>query len=195
MYDKLSKVKLLFLDVDNTALCLKMYNNNGINDKESGNRIIGVLDDQEWMAYNIKNNAYVYCEAPRPLVNLVNYVKSNGGMIYGLTECKNSFEYNSKYNRLKECYEGNFLHHGELISVSTRHDKVPVMEMIAERDEVPYDEIMFIDDSYLEVMEAHEKGFIGMHTTEALMRFDDMDNIHTNGVNAPCNFENETQEV
>lgn len=182
MIRRINKVKALFLDVDNTALCLKMYDYNGLNDKEHGERIIGILDDKEWMEYNIKNNAYIYCEAPKQIYNLVTYIKNNGGTIYGLTECKNSFEYNAKYNRLKECYEGNFLHHGELISVHTRHDKVPVMQMIAERDNLNMDEIMFIDDSFLEIMEAHNIGILSMHTTEALLRFDDMTNISTKGI-------------
>ena len=188
MIDRVNKIKALFLDVDNTALCLKMYNYNGINDKKLGERIIGILDDKEWMEYNIKNNAYVYCEAPKPIFNLVNYIKERGGNIYGLTECKNSFEYNAKFNRLKECYDGSFLHHGELISVHTRHDKVPVMQMIAERDKLSLDEIMFIDDSYLEIMEAHKEGILGMHTTEALMRFDDMTNISTKGIGKQSNY-------
>jgi len=172
---KLDKIKALFLDVDNTALCLKMYDYNGLNDKENGNRIVGILDDKEWMAYNIKNNAYIYCKAPEALVSLVNFLKAKGVMIYGLTECKNSFEYNSKFNRLRECYDGNFLHHGELISVHTRHDKVAVMQMIAERDNLSLEEIMFIDDSYYEVMEAASAGLFGMHTTEALERFSNME--------------------
>ena len=190
MNEKLKKIKALFLDVDNTALCLKMYDYNGVNDKEKGERIIGIVDDMEWMQYNIKNNAYVYCEAPKPIYNLVNYVKSNGGKVYGLTECKNSFEYNAKFNRLKECYEGNFLHHGDLISVHSRHDKVPVMRMIAERDNLQLNEIMFIDDSYFEIMESHKIGILGMHTTEALMRFDDMNNISTKGIGKPSNYKN-----
>ena len=189
MIDKINNIKALFLDVDNTALCLKMYDKDGINDKE-GKRIVGIVDDKEWLRYNIRNNAYVYCEAPRQIVNLVNYIKKNGGKIYGLTECKNSFEYNAKFNRLRECYQGNFLHHGELISVNTRHDKVPVMLMIAERDNLQPEEMMFIDDSYFEIMESHEAGIIGMHTTEALMRFDDMSNIHTDGVAIPSNYKN-----
>ena len=184
MRERLNKIKALFLDVDNTALCLKMYDNNGVNDKSSGKRIIGILDDKAWMEYNIKNNAYVYCEAPRQIWNLVQYVKKNGGKVYGLTECKNSFEYNAKYNRLRECYKGSFLHHGELISVHTRHDKIPVMRAIAERDNLSLDEIMFIDDSFYEVMEAHENGMLSMHTVEAMMRFDDKDlkDIRTNGI-------------
>lgn len=188
MVTKLNKIKALFLDVDNTALCIKMYDYNGVNDKQHGERIIGILDDKEWMAYNIRNNAYIYCEAPKPIYNLVNYIKNNGGIIYGLTECKNSFEYNAKFNRLKECYEGNFLHHGELISVHTRHDKVAVMQMIAERDNLDMDEMMFIDDSYMEIMEASTNGILSMHTTEALMRFDDMTNISTKGIGKKSNY-------
>lgn len=189
--DKIDNIKILFLDVDNTALCLKMYDYEGINDKDKGNRIIGVLDDVEWLEYNIRNNAYIYCEAPKQIVNLVNYVTERGGKVYGLTECKNSFEYNSKFNRLKECYEGNFLHHGDLISVDTRHMKVKIMTSIAEREGLNPDEIMFIDDSFFEVMESHKVGILGMHTTEALMRFDDMANIHTKGVGSPSNYKKE----
>lgn len=177
MKNKLKKVKALFIDVDNTGLYLKMYDYNGINDKEHGDRIVGVADDKEWMAYNIKNNAYKYCEAPEPIINIVNFIKNQGGLIYGLTECKNSFEYNSKFNRLKECYSGHFLHHGELISVHTRHDKIPVMQIIAERDNLNPDEIMFIDDSYSEVMEAYTAGMLAVHTTEAMIRFADMSNF------------------
>ncbi len=186
MITQLEKIRALFLDVDNTALCLKMYDDNGMNNKETGKRIIGILDDKEWMEYNIRNNAYVYSEAPVPIHNLVQYVKGNGGCVYGLTECKNSFEYNAKFNRLRECYEGSFEHHGELISVHTRHDKIPVMEMIAARDSLQPEELMFIDDSYFEVMEAWKAGFLSMHTLEAMMRFDDMNDIRTNGIGAPA---------
>jgi hypothetical protein len=191
MKERLDKIKALFLDVDNTALCLKMYNNNGINDKENGERIIGIVDDKEWMEYNIMNNAYIYCEAPIQIYNLVKYITNRGGKVYGLTECKNSFEYNAKFNRLKECYDGNFLHHGDLISVDTRHIKVPVMEMIAKRDNLQLDELMFIDDSYFEIMESHKIGILGMHTTEAMMRFNDMDDIHTNGIGKPSTYKSE----
>lgn len=187
MKEKLDKIKLILIDVDNTGLCLKMYNNNGINDKEHGKRIIGVKDDMEWLKYNIVNNAYKYCEAPVPIVNVVNFVVSNGGLAMGLTECKNSFEYNSKFNRLKECYQGSFLHHGELISVDTRHVKVPVIKMLAEKYELQYDEIMFIDDSYMEVMEAAEIGVIALHTTEAMMRFATMDDLDTKGICVAAN--------
>ncbi len=187
MKEKLDKIKLILIDVDNTGLCLKMYNNNGINDKENGKRIIGVKDDMEWLRYNIFNNAYKYCEAPVPIVNVVKHVVTNGGTAMGLTECKNSFEYNAKFNRLKECYEGSFLHHGELISVDTRHIKVPVIKILAEKYNLQYDEIMFIDDSYMEVMEAGEIGVIALHTTEAMMRFATMDNLDTNGVSVIAN--------
>lgn len=172
--EKIDAIKALFMDVDNTALYLKMYDYNGLNDKENGNRIVGIVEDKEWMKYNIINNAYIYCEAPKAMINIVNYVKANDAMIYGLTECKNSFEYNAKFNRLKECYPGHFLHHGELISVHTRHDKVIVMQIMAEKYNLKPEEIMFIDDSYPEVMEAYTAGMLGMHTTEALIRFDDM---------------------
>ena len=182
MKERLQKIKALFLDVDNTALCLKMYDHHGMNDRENGERIIGILDDKEWMEYNIRNNAYIHCEAPRQIFNLVQAVRSNRGDVYGLTECKNSFEYNAKFNRLKECYQGNFLHHGDLISVHTRHDKVPVMKMIAARDDLQPDEIMFVDDSFYEVMEAHNEGMLGMHTVEAMMRFDDMEDMRTKGM-------------
>lgn len=185
---KLDNIKLLFLDVDNTALCLKMYDNNGENDKKNGSRIIGILDDTEWLEYNINNNAYIHCEAPRQIYNLVKYITENGGRVYGLTECKNSFEYNSKFNRLKECYDGNFLHHGDLISIDTRHMKVKIMTTIAEKENIPIEDVMFIDDSFFEVMESHKVGILGMHTTEALMRFDDMNNIHTKGIGSPSNY-------
>jgi len=182
MKQKLSKIKLILIDVDNTALCLKMYDHNGINDKENGRRVIGVPDPMEWLKYNIVNNAYKHCEAPVPIVNVVNYVVSNGGMAMGLTECKNSFEYNSKFNRLRECYKGSFLHHGELISVDTRHIKVPVIKILAEKYDLAYDEIMFIDDSFMEVMEAAEIGVVAVHTTEAMMRFATMDDLDTKGI-------------
>jgi FMN phosphatase YigB (HAD superfamily) len=180
MKTKVNKIKALFVDVDNTALYIKMYDYNGLNDKERGNRVIGIIDDKEWMAYNIRNNAYLHCEAPRQMINIVNYLRERGVKIYGLTECKNSFEYNAKFNRLKECYPGSFLHHGELISVHTRHDKIPVMQMIMERDNLKADEIMFIDDSYFEVMEAYAAGMLSVHTTEALIRFDDMEDFKEN---------------
>lgn len=182
MKNKLDKIKLILIDVDNTGLCLKMYNNNGINDRLNGKRIIGVKDDMEWLEYNIVNNAYKYCEAPAPIVNVVNYVVKNNGKVMGLTECKNSFEYNSKFNRLKECYEGSFLHHGDLISVDTRHNKVPVIKILAEHYKLKYEEIMFIDDSFMEVMEAAEIGVVAIHTTEAMMRFADMSDFKTNGI-------------
>lgn len=182
MREKLNKIKLILIDVDNTGLCLKMYNNEGINDKENGKRIVGVKDNMEWLEYNIVNNAYKYCEAPLPIVNVVNYIVKNGGKAMGLTECKNSFEYNSKFNRLKECYEGSFLHHGDLISVDTRHVKVPVIKMLAKHLNLKYDEIIFIDDSYTEVMEAADIGVFAIHTTEAMMRFQTMNDLNTNGI-------------
>lgn len=172
MKEKVENIKAVFLDVDNTALCLKMYNCNGINDKENGERLIGILDDNDWLKYNIVNNAYKYCEAPPQLLKLVDYMRSRDAMIYGLTECKNSFEYNAKYNRLRECYPGSFLHHGELISTDRRQEKVKIMKFIAERDNLQLNEIMFIDDSYSEIMEAAEAGIFSIHTTEALVRID-----------------------
>ncbi len=149
-----NNVKLLFLDVDNTALCLKMYDNKGINDKETGSRIMGVFDEKDWLSYNINNNAYQYCVAPIPLHNLVQYLHKRGVKIYGPTESKNSFEYNAKYNRLRECYEDNFQHHGDLIMVHTRHDKVFVMQEMAKKEDIPLSQVMFIDESYFAIMES-----------------------------------------
>ena len=173
--EKIKNIKAAFLDVDNTALYLKMYDYNGRNDKENGERIVGILDDKEWMAYNINNNAYQYCEAPLQLVNLVDFLGKRSVKVYGLTECTNSFEYNSKFNRLKECYPGNFKHHGDLISVHTRHNKIAVMKILAQRDGYNLDEILFVDDSYPEVMEAYEAGILSMHTMEAMIRFNNME--------------------
>jgi len=45
------------------------------------------------------------------------------------------------------------------------------MKMIAERDGYNMDEIMFIDDSYTEIMEAFGAGILAMHTTEVMERF------------------------
>ena len=153
MQEKLKKIKVLFGDVDNTLLCLKMYN-------EAGKRIVGFEDANDWLKYNINNNAYIKCQAPRGVKNLIDDLHFNHGVkIYGLTECSNSFEYNSKYNRLRECYP------------ERRHKKVLIMKMIAERDGYNMDEIMFIDDSYTEIMEAFGAGILSMHTTEVMERF------------------------
>ena len=177
MKNKLDKIKVIFADVDNTLLCLKMYDNEGKNDKEKGKRTVGFAEYESWLKYNINNNAYIHCQAPEPIKKLVKYLHDRGAMVYGLTECSNSFEYNAQYNRLRECYEGSFLHHGDLISIDTRHKKVLIMQMIAERDGYNPDEIMFIDDSYTEVMEAFNAGLLSMHTTEAMMRFGDINSI------------------
>ena len=67
--------------------------------------------------------------------------------------------------------QGVFEHHGDLISTETRHKKVLIMKMIAERDGYNMDEIMFIDDSYTEIMEAFGAGILAMHTTEVMERF------------------------
>ena len=53
--NKLENLKMAFFDVDNTLLCLKMYDDNG-------NRIIGVAHPDDWLRYNIVNNAYVNCK-------------------------------------------------------------------------------------------------------------------------------------
>ena len=164
MKDKLAKVKIFFGDVDNTLLCLKMYDPNG-------KRIVGFAEYDDWLEYNIYNNAYINCQAPAGMTNLINYLHNNGAKIYGLTECSNSFEYNSKYNRLREVYDGIFTQHGDLISIDTRKNKVKIMKIIAEKEKVPLDEIMFVDDSYSEIMEAFDAGIFAMHTTEAMERF------------------------
>ncbi len=165
MKEKLGRIKVLFGDVDNTLLCLKMYN-------EEGKRIVGFEDANDWLKYNINHNAYIKCQAPRGVKNLIDDLHFNHGVkIYGLTECSNSFEYNSKFNRLKECYPGIFEHHGDLISTESRHKKVLIMKMIAERDGYDMNEIMFIDDSYTEIMEAFGAGLLSMHTTEVMERF------------------------
>lgn len=165
MESKLNKIRVLFGDVDNTLLCLKMYN-------DDGKRIVGFESADDWLKYNINSNAYIKCQAPKGVKNLIEHLCFNNGVkIYGLTECSNSFEYNSKYNRLHECYPGIFEHHGDLISTESRHKKVMIMKMIAERDHYNMDEIMFIDDSYQEVMEAFGAGMFAMHTTEVMERF------------------------
>ncbi|SFQ26130.1 hypothetical protein SAMN02910358_01319 [Lachnospiraceae bacterium XBB1006] len=172
MMDKVEKIRYAFLDVDNTLLYLKMYSNEaGENDKQSGKRIVGQADYLDWLRYNINNNAYIHCEAPEPIQKLLLYLKKRGVKIFGLSECSNSFEYNAKFNRLRECYEGNFLHHGDLISIDDRHKKITIIKMIAERDGIDPEEIMFVDDAYTEVMEAFQEGILAIHTTEALIRF------------------------
>ena len=170
MKDKIDKIKVLFADVDNTLLRLKMYD-------QEGKRIIGVLDADKWLQYNIQTNAYEKCTAPKGMENIVNGLHfGNDVKVYGLTECSNSFEYNAKYNRLVECYPGVFKHHGDLISTESRHKKVMIMNMICERDGLNPEEVMFIDDSHMEVMEAFEAGYFAMHTTEALDLFANPEN-------------------
>ena len=170
MIDKLRNIKMVFADVDNTLLYLHMKNG-------EGKRVVGFSDYNDWLKFNINNNAYRECLAPKGMKNIITLLHNHGAKIYGLTECSNSFEYNSKYNRLRECYPGIFEHHGDLISIDSRHKKVLIMQMIAEKEHLREDEIMFIDDSYSEVMEAFDKGFFSMHTTEALERFIDIDNL------------------
>lgn len=165
MKKKLKGIKALFADVDNTLFCVKIYS-------EDSKRVVGFKNYEDWLRFNIFNNAYINCTAPRGVMNLVKEAHEMGIKIYGLTECTNSFEYNSKFNRLKECYpDGVFEHHGELISIDDRHKKVLIMQMIAERDGLRADEIMFIDDSYSEIMEAFDAGMFAMHTTEVMERF------------------------
>lgn len=166
MNKKLSKIMMVFADVDNTLLCLKMKDYNG-------RRTVGFSDYNDWLKYNILTNAYIDCSAPRGMSILINALNDEGAKIYGLTECSNSFEYNSKYNRLRECYPGIFEHHGDLISIDSRHKKVLIMQIIAEKYNLDPSQIMFIDDSYTEVMEAFDKGFFSMHTTEVMERFND----------------------
>ena len=157
---------MIFADVDNTLLCLRMTD-------YSGKRTVGFSDYNDWLKYNILNNAYIECSAPKGMFNLINALHNNGAKIYGLTECTNSFEYNSKYNRLRECYEGIFNHHGDLISIDSRQKKVLIMQIISESFNLDPSEIMFIDDSYTEVMEAFDRGFFSVHTTEVMERFND----------------------
>lgn len=166
MENRLKKIKMVFADVDNTLLYINMKNH-------EGKRVIGFADYNDWLEYNICTNAYVECSAPRGMLNIISALHNNGAKVYGLTECTNSFEYNSKYNRLRECYPDIFDHHGDLISIDSRHKKVLIMQFIAKREGIQPEEIMFIDDSYTEVMEAFDKGFFAMHTTEALERFVD----------------------
>ena len=166
MKKHLSKIKAVFADVDNTLLCIKLRDYNG-------KRAVGFLEYNDWLEYNIRTNAYENCTAPKGMFNIINYLHNQGAKVYGLTECTNSFEYNSKYNRLRECYEGVFNHHGDLISIDSRHKKILIMQIIAKRDGLNSDEIMFIDDSYQEVMQAFDAGMFSMHTTEALERFAD----------------------
>lgn len=166
MNRKLSKIKMIFADVDNTLLCLKMKDYNG-------KRTVGFSDYNDWLKYNILTNAYINCSAPKGMYNLANALHENGAKVYGLTECSNSFEYNSKYNRLRECYPGIFMHHGDLISIDSRHKKVLIMQLIADKHNLDPSQIMFVDDSYSEVMEAFDKGFFSMHTTEVMERFND----------------------
>lgn len=161
----LRNIKAVFADVDNTLLCIKIHN------PESGKRMVGFPEYKEWLKYNVFYDAYSDSHAPRGMFNLINALHENGAKIYGLTECSNSFEYNSKCKRLIECYPNIFNHHDDLISIDDRHKKVLVMEMICERDGLKPAEVMFIDDSYSEVMEAFSKGFFSMHTTEAMERF------------------------
>lgn len=116
MEEKLKKIKIIFADVDNTLLCLKMKDYNG-------KRTIGFMQYEDWLEYNILTNAYIECSAPKGMFNIINALHDNGAKVYGLTECSNSFEYNSKYNRLKECYPGVFNHHGDLISIDDRHKR------------------------------------------------------------------------
>jgi hypothetical protein len=196
MKDKLDNIKVLVLDVDDTGLVLKMYKDeNGKNNKDGGKRIIGIFDCDEWLEYNIMNNAYKYCVAPVPLANLAQYVKNNGGLVMGLTECRNSFEYNAKYNRMRECYEGCFEHHGDLVTVDTRKLKVKVMLKLCNKYGITPDQMMFIDNSSSEVMEASESGIFAMHTTEALLRFDSMDETHINGIDVECEQTHNEQSV
>lgn len=162
--DKLEHTQMLFADVDNTLLCLHMLDDNN-------KRMIGAANYTDWLQYNVTHNAYLYCTSPKGMFNLISNLHANGTKIYGLTECTNSFEYNSKFNRLRECYPGVFEHHGDLISIDDRHKKVLIMKMVAKREGIPYGRIMFVDDSYAEVMEAFDAGFFAMHTTEALERF------------------------
>lgn len=166
MKNKLNKIKMVFADVDNTLLCLKMKDYNG-------KRTVGFSDYNDWLKYNILTNAYINCSAPKGMYNLANALHENGAKVYGLTECSNSFEYNSKYNRLRECYPGIFMHHGDLISIDSKHKKVLIMQLIAEKHNLDPSQIMFVDDSYSEVMEAFDKGFFSMHTTEVMERFND----------------------
>lgn len=170
MEKRIKNIKAVFADVDNTLLCLKMYDS-------EGKRIVGCKAYEDWLKYNIFNNAYINCVAPKGMHNLITALHDNGAMIYGLTECSNSFEYNSKFHRLKECYDGMFEHHGELISIDDRHKKVLIMKMVAERDNLDMNEIMFIDDSYTEIMEAFAEGIFSMHTTEVLERFADKEKL------------------
>lgn len=178
---KLNKIKALFIDVDYTALCLYMKT-------EDGKRTVGFPDYDEWLKYNIFNNAYKDCEAPKGMYNIVKALHDKGVKVYGLTECSNSFEYNSKYNRLREVYPGIFNHHGDLISCDDRKRKIKIMQLIAERDNLNIEEIMFIDDSYSEVMEAFAAGIFSMHTTEALDRFG-------NGFDIPDNQSDASENV
>ncbi|MCQ2979425.1 MAG: hypothetical protein MJ245_06490 [Clostridia bacterium] len=164
MEKHLKKIKAVFGDVDNTLLCIKLRDSNG-------KRVVGFPDYNDWLKYNIFTNAYIDCQAPKGMFNLINAFHNHGAKVYGLTECSNSFEYNSKFNRLVECYPGVFKHHGDLISIDTRHKKILIMQYICERDGLNPDEVMFIDDSYTEVMEAFNAGFFSMHTTEAMERF------------------------
>lgn len=182
MRDKLSKIKMAFYDVDNTLLYIRMYDNDGKNIKADGKRVIGHSSTEAWLKYNITNNAYRYCKAPKPMKNLVKYLDelySGDRKIkqWALTECSNSFEQESKYQCVKREYNNVFRTHTDVISIDHRSKKVFIMQTIAEQHGLRPDEILFIDDSYTEVMQAFDAGFVTMHTTEALIRFADMANL------------------
>ena len=61
---RLKNIKAVFADVDNTLLCLKMYDNDG-------KRTVGFKEYVDWLKFNIFNNAYIDCVAPKGMFNLI----------------------------------------------------------------------------------------------------------------------------
>ena len=152
---------MVFADVDNTLLCLKMKDYNG-------KRTVGFSEYNDWLKYNILTNAYINCSAPKGMYNLIEALHNNGAKVYGLTECSNSFE----YNRLRECYEGIFEHHGDLISIDSRNKKVLIMQLIAEKegldlkDTTIQESINGIKKKYInEINEFHQSNLMLMQQT------------------------------
>ena len=151
--------KYIFFDVDGVLSAPCYY------DKENDEYTIG-FDDDSWHDFlaQYKQDAYKDCKAPHYIFEFIDQLPKDITK-YVLSSVENEDEANAKIkfldNNYPDIFDGYYF-------VKTDDDKIKHIIDFAKENNIDISECSLVDDTYLLLLKAHNKGIRAIHISNVL---------------------------
>ena len=151
-------MKLAFFDVDG-VLSIPSYDVDG--------RVCAGGSMEWWLRANAESYSYELCRCPKAVKKFLKDRAAEGVKLFVLSTEDIPSARENKKRFVKENY-GKLFCDESMIFTQSDAEKIYVLKKYAEKENIPFEEVYYLDDTYSMVLTACEFGFDAHHVSEFL---------------------------